>query len=324
MTAALFNRGEDGACAASPELSVEHARPSDVRLRMPADLIELLNELPLAQREKILSDPVDNSHFELFRDACAMTRAGLPAEVQLRVLAVRFENYHKTISETDVEKAVCDASLKAHAIRPRRYPAPSYEARKEVIACFPDALERLRAESPVHNPGALMCSEIIDRLFTDRDLVCMAQSKYESRTEQRTAFRSRERNHQFIVVNPMAARLGMTQQGKLSTRCLENAGPRTRIVIEYDNGSLDEQAALHLHLRALGVNLVMAVFSGSKSLHGWFDVTNESDESVMKTFRYAAYLGADTATFCPVQLVRTPNAVRDNGTLQRVEFLSLK
>ena len=164
--------------------------------------------------------------------------------------------------------------------------------------------------------------DVLDRFFGDDALLCLGQSPSSTFTQQRAHFRGFEQELPYMVPNAMSAPRGLTKDGRDSNRCLANAGPRKRLVVEYDFGTLDEQAALHLHLRDKNLPLKMVVFSGSKSLHGWFDVTGCSDEQIALTCRYAAYLGADTATFSPIQLVRTPNARRDEQTLQAVQYLA--
>jgi len=83
-------------------------------------------------------------------------------------------------------------------------------------------------------------------------------------------------------------------------------------------------AALLLHLGGFAA-LVCALYSGNKSLHGWFLVDGLPEEKVLKFFRYAVSLGADRATWTRSQLVRMPDGLRDkNGTRQRVFFLNFK
>jgi hypothetical protein len=95
-----------------------------------------------------------------------------------------------------------------------------------------------------------------------------------------------------IVPSPMSALRGKTKSyGKLSAHTLDNTGPRRFQVIEFDpvrwenlsdkqravfrsesnynKVKQDEQAALLFHLGRF-VPLTLVVFSGSRSLHGWF------------------------------------------------------
>jgi hypothetical protein len=92
-------------------------------------------------------------------------------------------------------------------------------------------------------------------------------------------------------------------------------------VIEQDRGSIDEQSAILYHL-AQRAPLALAVFSGSKSLHGWFYCAGVAEEKISRFFRYAALLGADWQMWTPCQLARMPDALRDNGARQAVYFFN--
>jgi hypothetical protein len=67
--------------------------------------------------------------------------------------------------------------------------------------------------------------------------------------------------------SPMTARTGRTQESKQSAHTLESTGSRRFLVIEQDKGTLDDQAAVLLHLAARAP-LALGVHSGSKSIHG--------------------------------------------------------
>jgi hypothetical protein len=67
----------------------------------------------------------------------------------------------------------------------------------------------------------------------------------------------------------MSARFGMTQEGKPSEHCLDNTGPRRFFVVEQDNGGPHQQVSVLSYL-AQFLNLVLVVYSGSRSTHGWF------------------------------------------------------
>jgi hypothetical protein len=57
---------------------------------------------------------------------------------------------------------------------------------------------------------------------------------------------------------------------------LANTGPRRYLIIEADCGDLHQQAAVIWHLAKIAP-LAAVVFSGSKSLHGWYFCGNESE-----------------------------------------------
>lgn len=162
--------------------------------------------------------------------------------------------------------------------------------------------------------------EIIGSLFPADCLLCMAPDNRSAITKPLAEWRGHMGENQLLVPSPMAAIKGMTQGGRDSYRCLENVGTRRYIICEFDSGSVDEQAAILRHLGSKAP-LVMAVHSGGKSLHGWFRA--HADETITRRFfRHAVELGADSATWTQCQLVRTPDAKRDNGNPQTVYFFN--
>jgi hypothetical protein len=92
-------------------------------------------------------------------------------------------------------------------------------------------------------------------------------------------------------------------------------------VIEQDSGTIDEQAAVLLHL-AERAPLAVAVHSGSKSIHGWFYCLGQSEEKLRSFMQYAVSLGADRATWTRSQFVRMPDGTRANGKRQAVYFFN--
>ena len=143
----------------------------------------------------------------------------------------------------------------------------------------------------------------------------------------------------------MTAVCGLTKNGKPSKHTLENTGPRRFLVVEFDPtrwGDLsigervgftsdahyyatkrDGHAALLWHM-ATYAPLSAVVFSGKKSLHGWFSCQGQDEEHLLKFMRYAVSLGADRATWTKSQFVRLPEGRRDNGALQAVIYLNPK
>jgi len=202
-----------------------------------------------------------------------------------------------------------------------RWPGKDKQLTAEILASTDGGVAALRASSPIKTPELLPPGAVIDRLFGTEELICLGRTKGLALTEPRSYFRGSEEDYQFIVPNPMAARAGKTSDGRTSVRCLSNTGPLRYQVIEFDEGSQDEQAKLLLHLATFHFELRMVVFSGGKSLHGWFDVRDLSTDMVNSLRLYAAELGADRAMFTPCQFARMPNGTRDNGEDQPVLFI---
>ena len=291
-------------------------------LSLPPSISNKLERMSEREFARIMQDPADHSSArELFRDACAMTRARIAPDDQKVVLRARFFRYYRPLEEREIENAINAASTAPEHSGPR-WPKPSEVEIRAVVTGCENALNRLREQSPCKTPGNLASGAIIDRLFGRDDLLCFGTADFQSVTEPRNYFLGDEENFPLIVPNVMTAKLGKTRTGRDSPRTLSNVGPRTYAVIEFDHGALDEQAAILLHLNTVAPLLRQVVYSGSKSLHGWFDVRNVAPSVSDQFLRYAAFLGADTATFNPVQLVRMPNAWRDESRKQTVEYLS--
>lgn len=290
--------------------------------RIPSAVLEKLRLfMPEHQLARLMEAPKKHaSSRELYRDACAMKRAGIPPAEQETVLRARFFNYYRPLQDREFENAIANADDTSTPTGPR-WPKANVEQIEAITKGCSGALDQLREMSPTKNPGTLSTGVIVDRLFKPDDLLCFGTSGHLAFTAKRSWFAGTEDTYSLVVPNPMSAEMGTTLCGRKSPRTLSNVGPRANAVIEFDSGSLDEQAAILLHLKSVGPELRIVVFSGSKSLHGWFDVRHVDPADTDKFLRYAAYLGADTATFNPVQFVRTPNAWRDGGRQQTVEFL---
>jgi hypothetical protein len=163
--------------------------------------------------------------------------------------------------------------------------------------------------------------KIIDALFPGDPLLCVGRSNSEFATRSRQEWRGKLAARQFIVPSPMTARAGRTQEGKESAHALSTTGPRQFLVIEQDCGTVDEQAAVLLHL-AQRAPLAVAVHSGSKSIHGWFYCVGQPEEKLRSFMQYAVSLGADRATWTRSQFVRMPDGTRDNGERQTLYFFN--
>lgn len=212
-----------------------------------------------------------------------------------------------------------------------------YRATLKTSAKWPafDATERHRVVSAIGlgatdlweaSPYRLLDSgpdaeAVIDLLFPGDPLLCCARKLNEARTHLRSTWRGHLGRMPFIVPSPMIAPFGRTQQGRPSARSLSNTGPRHYLVVEQDRGSIEEQAAVLIHL-AGQAPLVLCVFSGSKSIHAWFSCRGASEVVQKRFFAAAVRLGADPATWTRCQLVRMPEGRRDNGNRQSLLYLN--
>jgi hypothetical protein len=140
--------------------------------------------------------------------------------------------------------------------------------------------------------------------------------------------------HAQIVPSPMRSTHALTQSGTLSEHSKAGTGDRAFLVLEFDFSkttpkgkptvwapllqrceaewiaALDIQAALLAHL-ASERPLWMTVFSGGRSLQGWFPCRGEDEEKLLSWFNTSALrLGACSSTRCISQFVSMPDGER--------------
>jgi hypothetical protein len=169
--------------------------------------------------------------------------------------------------------------------------------------------------------GSNNAEQVIDALFPGDPYLCCAKSVKISFTKLKSEWCGKLANNTYIVPSVMTGRTGHTQEGKVSARSLTNTGERRFLVIEQDMGTYDEQAAVLLHL-AEEAPLALVVFSGRRSLHGWFYCAGQSEERLYQFMRRAVAVGADRATWIRSQLVRMPDGTRDDGNRQRIFYFN--
>jgi hypothetical protein len=269
-------------------------------------------------------------HGWLFRVARQL-HAHLPAGEIVALLEDRVRCCGRHVSRREIEDAVKNSI--GCAWQPRGYSVPIQSAPKwparnperiEAIIRNSGRLADLWELSPVRiQDNEQHAEEIIDRLFPGNPLLCCGRSQSDFDTRPREDWRGELARLQFITPSTMTAVEGVTKEGKPSRHALSNTGPRRFLVCEFDEGTLDQHAALLLHLAGYAP-MVCALHSGRRSMHGWFFVEGQPDEKVQKFFRYAVSLGADPATWTRSQFVRMPDGTRDNGKRQTVFFLNFR
>ena len=204
---------------------------------------------------------------------------------------------------------------------PKKWPEPNPEQIEAVVAST-GGLADLWEHSPIRFEDAdPHTEEIIDRLFPGNPLLCCGASNSNFATRSREDWRGSLSGLQLIVPSPMSALTGKTKTGRTSAHTLDNTGPRRFLVVEQDNGTADDQAGVLLHLASKGP-LVLAVHSGSKSIHGWFHHNGQPEESLRSFMRHAVEIGADPATWTRSQFVRMPDGTRQTGARQAVYYFN--
>lgn len=189
-----------------------------------------------------------------------------------------------------------------------------------------EARARALAMPPMFDtdPLPLAADAVLRALFRPDELVCMAQDQAHATTQQLADVLPVADRMAYVVANPMRAAHGLTQEGRVSPRSLDNAvlpDRRRYVVIEFDTGdSLHAQAGLLTALHSPAAPLALAVFSGGKSLHGWFNVATLGPAAKLHLFRRGVLLGADPSLWDPSKLVRMPGGMRDTAVRQSILY----
>jgi hypothetical protein len=269
-------------------------------------------------------------HRWLFRVARHL-HAHLPAGEILTLLENAVSNCGRDVPHSEIIDAVKNSLVCAWQLSNDRtskpaaskWPAINQEQREAIVRDNGGLVDLWELSRPRIEDSAQHAEDIIDQLFPGNPLLCCGRSNSDFNTRCREKWRGELARLQFIVPSGMTAVVGKTQDGRQSKHTLSNTGARRFLVCEFDGGAIDEHAAILLHLAGYAP-LVCAVFSGGKSLHGWFYVHGQPEEKVLKFFRYAVNLGADPMTWTRSQFVRLPDGTRSSGERQTVFFLNFK
>jgi hypothetical protein len=269
-------------------------------------------------------------HRWLFRVARQL-HAHLPANEIVSLLENAVSNCGRHVPRSEIIDAVKNSLVCAWqpAADPARTPAvPKWptinqEQREAIVRDNGGLVDLWELSRPRIEDSAQHADDVIDHLFAGNPLLCCGLSQFDFDTRCREQWRGELARLQFIVASPMTALVGKTQDGRNSKHALSNTGLRRFLVCEFDDGTIDEHSAILLQL-ARFAPLVCAVFSGRKSMHGWFFVHGQPEEKVLKFFRHAVSLGADPMTWTRSQFVRIPDGMRDSGERQTVFFLNFK
>ncbi len=269
-------------------------------------------------------------HNWLFRVARQL-HAHLPAGEIIALLEQRVASCGRLVSRKEIENAVknsipCAWEPKDNAAPVQataKWPRVNREQRAAILRDNGGLADLWELSCPRLEDNAVHTEEIIDRLFPGNPLLCCGKAQSDFDTKPREDWRGELAQLQMIVPSPMSAITGLTKDGKESKHTLANTGARRFLFCEFDTGTVDEHAALLLHLGTFAP-LVCTVHSGGKSLHGWFHVHGQPEEKALNFFRYAVSIGADRATWTRSQFVRMPDGTRDNGKRQTVFFLNFK
>ena len=247
-------------------------------------------------------------HTWLFHAACCAVEAGMTDEQAIECIESLMTRAPNPASE--IEDALRSARRESRSAA-IQWPHVNHK-QIEAIAHDPRGILDLW-ESWRHTTGTEShTEEIIDRLFPGNPWLCVGKTNQAFCTRRREDWRGRLDAYSLIVPSPMTSATGLTKSGRTSFHTLANTGARRFLIVEADHGPLDQQAAVIWHLATLAP-LAIVVFSGSKSLHGWFFCEETPEDKLLKFMRYAVSLGADKRMWLRSQFCRIPDGCRSDG-----------
>lgn len=230
---------------------------------------------------------------------------------------------HRAVPEREIEAALLlayDTPRTACGERKARASWPSLDASDRDSAAW---------RAPVLFDGVtdtgLCASDVLPVLFGPDELVCAGWVCERPICRPLCEWLPRVGTTQFIVPNPMKSATGLTREGKRSARCQDNVAERRFVVAEFDDAAFGKpgQARVASALNS-ALPLVLAVDSGGKSLHCWFDCRGRDDQDVAAFFAAATRLGADRTRWDPCGWVRMPGGQRvksDGGKVKQKVLL---
>lgn len=259
--------------------------------------------------------PGEGRHQWLFKVAVTMCANGYKPEKVREFLdrVCDYKGWHDRKGKTldDIFSKIDAGLLPTDMTRLPEWPEPNNEERRARFSFTPmfDA-----------NQGTgLTAPEVLSKLYRPDEYVCFGWSKYRYSTMPLEDMINAAPNAEFIVANPMTAEM-RDDGSKRNKQIASRPEDRRYAIIEFDTGETrEQQAAVLSSLHGSQTPLVLAVWSGGKSIHGWFNVRALSPYHKLYFFRYARWLGADHSLYDMAKLVRMPGGQRD-GTPQTILY----
>ena len=140
---------------------------------------------------------------------------------------------------------------------------PESEAREAILRDGCGLADLWELSRPRIEDSEQHTEAIVDKLFPGNPLLCCGASSPDFDTRPRDDWRGELSELALIVPSPMSAVTGLTKDGKESKHTLANTGPRRFVICEFDTGTVDDHAAILIHLAGFAP-LVCAVHSGGK------------------------------------------------------------
>ena len=265
--------------------------------------------------------PGQGLHTDIFRAACSLLEAGQSHEFAFRYLRRAADTVgDRRVPDRELHAALADAG-RALAGGPRvrnEWPVYSPAYRAEVVAT-----NRVPLAALADSGDALPTTPAfyLSQLYKPHELVCIGHTAYDFATRPASEWTDPHLvRSEYVNPSPMLEVWGETKAGVRSQHTLSNTGPKVYQVVEFDSGTMEEHAAM-LRFLARTLPLALIVYSGGKSLHGWFCVRHRTDAEVRAFFADAIAMGADSRMFSACQFARLPAGLNGRSSRQQSVLL---
>lgn len=200
---------------------------------------------------------------------------------------------------------------------PREQPVnPARQRQVDAIGWSLDAM-REKSDPIPDNP-----SQALAVMYPGDPFICIGYAVHDFAVRRRSEWQQLDLSrHERLCPNPFNAPFLTRPDGSTSFKCNELIHHRRFLVIEFDDAGLDQQAT---RLGWLGkrMPLALVLFSGSKSLHGYYRCDTFSKPSQRLFFELALSIGADRAMWCASQFSRLPGGLNHKtGIRQTIHFI---
>lgn len=236
-----------------------------------------------------------NRIFEFLRKACNVTQA-------------------RTVPDREIHSAIDYAFDNKPS---KRWPSTSADLRSSLVMAYGNSDRFSKVPLRVRSQ-----KQLLSGLFLDNEFVCVGDISFSVSKPLADWTDAELSQAQYLVPNPMRGAEGLTYEGKPSAHSLSNVHHHRHLVVEFDSGGISEHLSVLDWLSNLAP-LQLIVFSGSKSMHGWFYIEAMTEDAREAFFTQAVRAGADPTLWSPVQFTRLPLGFNSkSGVQQTVHYIN--
>lgn len=257
-----------------------------------------------ARREDIRAKGL---HQEIFAAAAFLIEDGNSDEKTFEIIRAAANTVdERNVPDREINGAVRFARRKFEGGEvTQKWPKLGESYRAEIVAAYFDkGREMTSQEATLSQDPAFY----LEALYRPANLVCGGYSAFEFVTRMRNEIRDYALNgvnFEYINPSPMSAFVGTNKDGAVSDHTESNTGPKVYQIVEFDTGAIQEHAAILAHL-SKKLPLALMVYSGGKSIHGWFYCKDAPPDFLTSFFSDACALGADPTLWSKSQFSRMP------------------